>query len=92
MGTEIFGFGQLGAEIIGFKEDWGPESISGPIESLKVGYVSLNSIFSAIFCDNRKVSVYIGKLMTRGFQNTPYTCISLKIEGPRALQNKAKFY
>ena len=37
MGTEIFGFGQLGAEIIGFKEDWGPESLSRPRESLKVG-------------------------------------------------------
>ena len=37
MGTEIFGFGQLGAEIIGFKEDWGQESLSRPRESSKVG-------------------------------------------------------
>ena len=73
MGTEIFGFGQWWAEIIGFKEDGGPESLSGPRESFKVGYVSLNSILVAIFCDNQKVSVYIGKLMTGGFQNTPTT-------------------
>ena len=77
MGTEIFGFGQWWAEIIGFKENWGPESLSGPRESFKVGYVSLNSIFPAIFCDNQKVSMYIGKLMTGGFQNTPYIWISL---------------
>ena len=55
----------------------------------KSGLRSLNSIFSSIFCDNHKVSVIIGKLMTRGFQNTTYTCILLKIEGPRAIQNKA---
>ena len=32
---------------------------------------SLNPIFSVIFGDNHKVSVPIGKLMMRGFQNTP---------------------
>ena len=32
---------------------------------------SLNSIFSIIFGANHKVSVPIGKLMMRGFQNTP---------------------
>ena len=62
------------------KDSIGPESDSGPQSSL-------NPIFSVIFCDNHKVSVYIEKLMMRGF--TAYTCISLKIEGPRALQNKA---
>ena len=30
-----------------------------------------NPIFSVIFGDNHKVSVPIGKLMMRGFQNTP---------------------
>ena len=34
----------------------------------------------------------IGKLMTRGFQNTPYFWILLKIEGAMALQNKAYFF
>ena len=55
----------------GFKEDWGPESLYGPIESFKVGFVSLNSIFPAIYCDNPKVSVYIRKLRTGGFQAHP---------------------
>ena len=32
---------------------------------------SLNPIFSLIFSNNHKVSVPIGKLMMRGFQNTP---------------------
>ena len=32
---------------------------------------SSNPIFSVIFGDNHKVSVPIGKLMMRGFQNTP---------------------
>ena len=32
---------------------------------------TLNQIFSVIFGDNHKVSVPIGKLMMRGFQNTP---------------------
>ena len=32
---------------------------------------SLNPIFSIIFGANHKVSVPIGKLMMRGFQNTP---------------------
>ena len=73
MGTEIFGFGPLGAEIIGFKEGWGPQSLFGLSESCKVRKVSSNSIFTAIFRDNHKVLVCIGKLMTRGFQNTPYT-------------------
>ena len=36
MGTEIFGFGPLGAEIIEFKEGWGPQSLFGPRESFKV--------------------------------------------------------
>ena len=45
-----------------------------------------------IFGDNHKVSVLIGKLMTRGFQNTPYFWILLKIEGAMALQNKAYYF
>ena len=32
---------------------------------------TLNQIFSVIFGDNHKVSVPIGKLMMRGFQNIP---------------------
>ena len=32
---------------------------------------SLIPIFSVIFGDNHKVSMYIGKPMMRGFQNTP---------------------
>ena len=34
----------------------------------------------------------IGKLMTRGFQNTPYFWILLKIKGAMALQNKAYYF
>ena len=73
MGTEIFGFEPWEAEIIGFKEGQGPKSLFGPRESFKEGQVSSNTIFTAILRDNHKVSVCIGKLMTRGFQNTPYT-------------------
>ena len=50
---------------------------------------SLNPIFSIIFCAYDKVSVPIGKLMTRGFQNTPYFWILLKSEGAIDLHNKA---
>ena len=32
MGTEIFGFGLWGAEIIEFKEGWGLKSLSQPRE------------------------------------------------------------
>ena len=34
----------------------------------------------------------IRKLMTRGFQNTPYFCILLKIDSAMALQNKAYYF
>ena len=37
MGTEIFGFGPWGAEIIGFKEGWGLKSLSSQREFFKVG-------------------------------------------------------
>ena len=37
MGTDFFQFGPLGAKIIGFKEGWGPKSLSGLRESFKVG-------------------------------------------------------
>ena len=33
MGTDFFQFGSLGAKIIGFKEGWGPKSLSGLRES-----------------------------------------------------------
>ena len=59
--------------------DFGPQS-------------SRNLIFFVIFDDNYKVSVPIGKLMTRGFQNTPYFWILLKIEGAMALQNKVYYF
>ena len=59
-----------------------PENDFGP-------QYSLSQIFSIIFGANHKVSVPIGKLMMRGFQNTPYFWILLKSEGAMALQNKA---
>ena len=37
IGTDFFQFGPLGAKIIGFKEGWGPKSLSGLRESFKVG-------------------------------------------------------
>ena len=37
MATEIFYFGLREAEIIGFKEGWGLNTMSGPGESCKVG-------------------------------------------------------
>ena len=37
MGTDFFQFEPLGAQIIGFKEGWGPQSLFGPRESFKVG-------------------------------------------------------
>ena len=57
----------------------------------KIGLITLNTIISVIFCDNHKVTVHIWKLMSRGFQNTPNTCILLKYEGAMAFQNKAWF-
>ena len=59
-------------EKIGFKEYWGPKSLSGQGESLKLGQATFNPFFSDIFGDIQKFSVPIGKLMTRGFQNNPY--------------------
>ena len=37
MGSEMFGFGPWQAEIFGFKEGPGPQSLSGLGESFKVG-------------------------------------------------------
>ena len=45
--------------------------------------------FSVIFSDIHKVPVLIAKLMTRQFQNTPYTWELLKNEGSMALQTQA---
>ena len=47
-----------------FKNSGRPDNDFGP-------QLTLNPIFSVIFCDNHKVSVPIGKPMMRGFQNTP---------------------
>ena len=47
-----------------FKDSLWPENDFGP-------QYSLNPIFSTIFGANHKVPVPIGKLMMRGFQNTP---------------------
>ena len=47
---------------------------------------SLNPIFSVIFGDNQKVSVLIGKLMMRGFQNTPDFNPSINVKGVIATQ------
>ena len=47
---------------------------------------SLNPIFSVIFGDNHKVSVLIGKLMMRGFQNTPDFNPSINVKGVIATQ------
>ena len=46
------------------KDSLQPENDFGP-------HYSLNPIFSIIFGANHKVSVPIGKLMMRGFQNPP---------------------
>ena len=46
------------------KDSLQPENDFGPQHSL-------DPIFSIIFGANHKVSVPIGKLMMRGFQNTP---------------------
>ena len=48
-----------------FKDSLRPDNDFGP-------QYSLNPIFSVIFGENHKVPVLIGKLMMRGFQNTPY--------------------
>ena len=69
IGTEIFQFGSKEAEIIEFKEGWGKKSLSQPNSNP----ISLNPNFSVIFSDIHKVPVLISKLMTRQFQNTPYT-------------------
>ena len=55
MGTEIFYFGLREAEIIEFKEGWGPNAMSGPRESCKVGWVTLKPIYPVNFCGNYKV-------------------------------------
>ena len=47
---------------------------------------SLNTIFSVIFGDNQKVSVLIGKLMMRGFQNTPDFNPNINVKGVIATQ------
>ena len=73
MGTEIFLFELKEAEINGFKDGWGQNSMSGPRETFKFGKVTINPIFSQFFCDNYKDLLFIGKLMPRQFQNTPYT-------------------
>ena len=58
--------------------DW-PENDFGPQHSL-------NPIFSVIFGDYHKVSVLIGKLMMRGFQNTPHFNPSINVKGVIATQ------
>ena len=47
-----------------FKDSLQPDNDFGPL-------YSLDPIFSTIFGANHKVPVPIGKLMMRGFQNTP---------------------
>ena len=47
-----------------FKDSLRPNNDFGPQHSL-------NPVVSVIFCGNHKVSVPVGKLMMRGFQNTP---------------------
>ena len=99
MGTEIFQIGPKGAEKMEIKDStcilklWPepectdslrPDNDFGPL-------YSLDPIFSTISGANHKVPVPIGKLMTRGFQNTPYFWILLKSEGAIALYNKAYF-
>ena len=73
-------------EKIGFKDRWGPKFLSGRPEFFKAGYATLNHIFSLIFGDNHKVSVLIGKLMMRGFQNTPDFNPSINVKGVIATQ------
>ena len=62
-----------------FKNSGRPDTDFGPQHSL-------NPIFSAIFGDNHKVSVLIGKLMMRGFQNTPDFNPSINVKGVIATQ------
>ena len=71
MGTETLWLSPKITEKNGFKvanpalqDSLQPENDFGPQHSL-------NPIFSIIFGANHKVSVPIGKLMMRGFQNTP---------------------
>ena len=71
---------------IRFQEGWGPKSLSRPRESLKAGQDTLNPIFSDNFGDSHKVSVPIGKLMMRGFQNTPDFNPSINVKGVIATQ------
>ena len=59
--TEQFGF-EVAYPV--FKDSLQPDNDLGPL-------YSLDPIFSTIFGANHKVSVPIGKLMMRGFQNTP---------------------
>ena len=46
-------------------------------------------IFSLIFGDNHKVSVLIGKLMMRGFQNTPDFNPGINVKGVIATKTQA---
>ena len=57
-------------EKIGFKVAYPAFKNSGQPDNDFGPQYSLNPIFSVIFSDNHKVSVLIGKLMMRGFQNT----------------------
>ena len=86
MSTETFWLSPKMTEKIGFKECWGPKSLSGWPEFFKAGWATLHSIFSSIFGDNHKVSVLIGKLMMRGFQNTPDFNPSINVKGVIATQ------
>ena len=49
----------------------------------------LTRISQCLFCDNYKDLLFIGKLMPRQFQNTPYTWILLRNEGSMTLEGKA---
>ena len=86
MGTETLWLAPNMMEKIGFKEYWAQKSLSGQRESLKAGQATLNLFFSDIFGDNKKVSVLIGKLMMRGFQNTPDFNPSINVKGVIANQ------
>ena len=66
IGTEIFKFGQLEPEIIGFEDGRGLQSLS--YQEICQFVFKPNSFCH--FCFDHNVSVPIGKLMMKGFQNT----------------------
>ena len=86
MSTETLWLSPKIKEKIGFKVAYPALKNSGRPDNDFGPQHSLNPIFSVIFGDNQKVSVLIGKLMMRGFQNTPDFNPSINAKGMIATQ------